>query len=149
MTKVENNEDLMMSPFSSDSLPRKSKSAPANASADYGLFDSGLTSTDNASVSGASTSADSLRNVFSISSPSSQSDKAALQELLSSATDEDLDNALLEFGGLYSAADALLDGDSLQEDYNTTECESLVQIINILGRKLTGKKRNQRLMKTI
>ena len=79
-----------------------------------GLLNNGLTSTDNASVSGASTSADSLRNnVFSISSPSSPSDKAALQELLPSATDEDLDNALLEFGGLNLAADALLEGDSL------------------------------------
>ena len=35
VTKVEDNEDLMTSPFSSDSLPRKSDSAPANASADW------------------------------------------------------------------------------------------------------------------
>ena len=147
VTKVEDNEDLMTWPFSdfpSNSLARKSESAPANASADCGLFDNGLTNTDNASASGASTSADSLRNnVFSISSPSSQSDKATLRELLPSASDEDLDNALLEFGGLNSAADALLEGDSLQEDSNTPECESLMQIINILGRKLTGKRKKQ------
>ena len=146
VTTVEDNEDLMTSPFSSDfsinSLPRKSESARANASADFGLFDNGLSNTDNASASGASTSADSLRNnVSSVSSPSSQSDKATLRELVPSVSDEDLDNALLEFGGLNSAADALLEGDSLQEDSNTAECESLVQIINILGRKLTGKRK--------
>ena len=84
VTTVEDNEDLMTSPFSSDfsinSLPRKSESAQANASADCGLFDNGLTNTDNAGASGASTSADSLRNnVSSVSSPSSQSDKATLR----------------------------------------------------------------------
>ena len=143
--KVEDNEDLMISSFSSDfsinSMPKKSESAPANASTDYGLFDNGLTNTDNASAPEASNSADFLSiNVSSISSPSSQSDKVALRELLPSASDEVLDNALLEFGGLDSAADALLEGDSLQEDSNTAVCESFVQVINILGRKLTGKR---------
>ena len=72
-----------------NSLPRKSESAPANSSADCRPFDNGLTNTDNASASGASTSADSLRNdVCSISSPSSQSDKATLRELLPAASDE-------------------------------------------------------------
>lgn len=46
----------------------------------------------------------------------------------------------MEFGGLDSAADALLEGDSLQEDSNTAVCESFAQIINILGRKLTRKR---------
>ena len=78
----------------------------------------GLTNTDNASAAGASTSADLLSiNVSSISRVSCLSDKATLRELLPSASDEDLDNALLEFGGLDSAADAFLDGDSLQEDF--------------------------------
>lgn len=48
---------------------------------------------------------------------------------------------LLEFGGLHSA-DALLEGDSLPEHSNTVLCESLVQIIDILGKKLTGKRKN-------
>lgn len=48
---------------------------------------------------------------------------------------------LLEFGGLHSA-DALLEGDSLPEYSNTVLCESLVQIIDILGKKLTGKRKN-------
>ena len=141
VTTVEDNEDLMTSSFSSD-LPKKSESAPANASTDYGLFDNGLTTMRNASAAGASTFADLLAsNVSSISHPSSQSDKATLRELLPSASDEVLDNALVEFGGLDSAADALLGGDSLEEDSNTAICESLVQIINILGRKLTGKRK--------
>ena len=49
--------------------------------------------------------------------PSRQSDKATLRELLPSASEEDLDNALLELGGLHSAADALLEGDSLPEKF--------------------------------
>ena len=56
----------------------------------------------------------------SISRRSSQSDKATLRELLPSASDEDLDNALLEFGGLDSAVDAFPDGDSLQGDFNNS-----------------------------
>lgn len=48
---------------------------------------------------------------------------------------------LLEFGGLHSADD-LLEGDSLPEHSNTVLCESLVQIIDILGKKLTGKRKN-------
>ena len=110
-----------------------------------GEDDDGLTNMNNASASGASTSADLLSsytsNVSFISSPSRQSDKATLRELLPSASEEDLENALLEFGGLHSAADALLEGDSLPEHSNTVLCESLVQIIDILGKKLTGKRK--------
>ena len=77
----------------------------------------------------------------SISSPSRHSDEATLRELLPSANEEDLDNVLLEFGGLRSAADALLEGDSLPEHSNTVLCELLVQIIDILGKKLTEKRK--------
>ena len=44
---------------------------------------------------------------------------------------------LLKFGGLHSA-----EGDSLPEHSSTVLCESLVQIIDILGKKLTGKRKN-------
>lgn len=115
VTKGEDDEDLMKSPFFSselsiNSISKKSESALANASAENGPFDHGLTNMDSASVSGACTSADLLSsNVSFISSPSRQSDMATLGELLPSVSEEDLD--------------------------------SLVQIINILGNKLTGKRK--------
>lgn len=139
-TKDDDNDDLMRSPFPLP-MPKKSESSTGNGSiAENGQLETNPISMGvRASGHGASTSADLM--VATIAGPSSQSDKATLRELLPSASDEQLDNALLEFGGLDSVVDALLEGDSLQEDSNTTVCESLVQIIEILGKKLTGKRK--------
>ena len=139
-TKDDDDDDLMRSPFSL-TMPKKFESSTGNGSiAEYGQSETSLTSMGvSASGYGASTSADLV--VASIAGPSSQSDKETLRELLPSASDEQLDNALQEFGGLDSAADALLEGDSLQGDSNTAVCESIVQIIEILEKKLTGKRK--------
>ena len=73
-----------------------------------------------------------------------EGDKEKLRELLPSASDEELENAMLEFGDLDSAANALI------RDSNTAVAEeksivaedlSLEQILQKIGKKLTNRRK--------
>ena len=64
---------------------------------------------------------------------SSHSDIAALRELVPSASEEEIGNALVEFGGLNSAANSLLGEKSA--------ATSFVENVEVLGKKLTGKRK--------
>ena len=60
---------------------------------------------------------------------SSQGDLAALREPVPSASEEEIRNALIEFGGLNSVANSIL--------CEKSAATSLVEIVHVLGQKLT------------
>ena len=75
---------------------------------------------------GAGNSSSAVTNTAIASS--SQSDLAALRELVPSASEEEIRNALIEFGGLNSVANSIL--------CEKSAATSLVEIVHVLGQKL-------------
>ena len=123
--------DALRNHASQSSIPGPSTGNRANSA--------NRANTEDVNEPGPSRASDMLRSQASQSSipgPSTGillSDQARLRELIPSASDEDLESALLQHGSLDSAANALL-----QEECHITGAESLAQIISALGQKLTG-----------
>ena len=120
----------MKSPFLNTN---ESERASVTAAPECGSSHNSFSNTDAVIVMGAYNSSSVITNTAS--SSSSQSDIATLRELVPSASEEEIGNALLQCGGLDSAANSLL------MERSGATCESLVQIIDVLGQKLTGKRK--------
>lgn len=150
----EDDEDLMLPAFSSSNTSRGTSSSMSAAiktstnslSNEQDTVELVFESKNHSSSSG--TTLDQYSSAATTSSVviGSWHDRERLSEVVPFASEEEIDNALSEFGSIDCAANALVHDCSMQEDEKEIHVEedvhpSLVKIINNVGKKLTGKKK--------